>query len=288
MAPLRWHSRMEARVAAGVILLVTLSLSAVIVTATRVATRSAVQRASDDLEDARSAFYRLVDDRASFAAQQTRLIIALPVFRSVMFNPIVAGDVATLTQVADGYRQDVRAQFSLITDPAGTPTATPGWPDKLAFPAGLHAAIRAAAAGESRRDIVPVEGKLFLVTTEPATFGDTEVLATVTFGFPLDDRVAQELAHITRADVNLVWGKRLVGSSLTGDEQSQLGAVLASGSLTEAQGVSPARRQIGAREFIEGTYPLFRDQRSTNVGHLVLLQDWAPTQSFVDELRQAL
>ncbi len=288
MAQLRWHRRMEARVAAGVLLLVALALSAVIVTATRVATRSAVARAADNLEDARSAFYRLVDDRASFAAQQTRLIIALPVFRSAMINPMIAGDVATLTQLADSYRQDLRAQFSILTDPAGTPTAMPGWPPNLALPPGLQRAIRGAMAGESRRDIVPVEGNLFLVTSEPATFAEAELLGTVTFGFPLNDRVAQDLSQVTRADVNFVSGSLLAGSSLSGPEQQQVAAALAAGSLTEVRGVSSALRTLGGREFIEGTFPLFRDQRSADVGHLVLLQDWAPTQAFVDELRNAL
>src|SRR5690348_1278359 len=99
MDSIRWHRRMEARVAAGVILLVAISLMAIILGATRVATRSAMTQASNDLEDARDAFYRLVDDRASTAAQQTRLITTLPVFRSAMINPVVAGDVATLTQM---------------------------------------------------------------------------------------------------------------------------------------------------------------------------------------------
>jgi PAS domain S-box-containing protein len=52
--------------------------------------------------------------------------------------------------------------------------------------------------------------------------------------------------------------------------------------------VSAERRRIGEREFIEGTFPLFRNQGSTDVGHLILLQDWAPTQAFLDELRNAL
>jgi len=288
MAHIQWHRRMEARVAAGVLLLVALSLTAVIVTATRVATRSAVARAADNLEDARSAFYRLVDERASFAAQQTRLITALPLFRSAMINPMVAGDVATMTQMADSYRQDLRAQFSILTDPAGNPTATPGWPPNVALPAGLQAAIRGATAGESRRDIVPVEGKLFLVTSEPAKFADAELLGTVTFGFPLDDRVAQDLSQITRADVNLVTGNTLAGSSLRGPEQQHIAAALAAGGLTDVRGVSSELRTIGEREFIEGTFPLFRDQHGADVGHLVLLQDWAPTQAFVDELRNAL
>ena len=66
---------MEARVAAGVLVFVALSLAAFVAVATRVAARTAVAHASDDLQDARSAFYRLVDERASIAAQQTRLIV---------------------------------------------------------------------------------------------------------------------------------------------------------------------------------------------------------------------
>jgi PAS domain S-box-containing protein len=288
MVQLRWHRRMEARVAAGVLLLVALSLSLVIVTATRVATRSAVARAADNLEDARSAFYRLVDDRAAFAAQQTRLIIALPVLRSAMINPMVASDVATLTQIADSYRQDLRAQFSILTDPDGKATAMPGWPPNVPLPPSLQAAIRGATAGESRRDIIPVEGKLFLVTSEPAKFAETELLGTVTFGFPLDDGVARDLSQITRADVNFISGSRLAGSSLSGPEQRQVAAALAAGGLREVRGVASELRTIGEREFIEGTFPLFRDHTSADVGHLVLLQDWAPTQAFVDELRNAL
>src|SRR5687768_2026530 len=104
---IRWHDRMEARVAAGILLLVMLSLTAVLVTATRVATRSAVDRAADNLEGARSGFYRLVDERAEFASRQTRLITEIPVFRATMINPVIDQDVATLTEMADGYRQSL-------------------------------------------------------------------------------------------------------------------------------------------------------------------------------------
>ena len=106
---------MEARVAAGILLLVTISLAAVVFTATRVTTRSAVGRAADNLEGARAAFYRLVDERAEFAARQTRLITELPLFRSMMINPVIAKDVATLTQMAESYRQNLNAQFAIVT-----------------------------------------------------------------------------------------------------------------------------------------------------------------------------
>jgi PAS domain S-box-containing protein len=284
---IRWHDRMEARVAAGILLLVTLSLAAVVFTATRVSTRSAVARAADTLEGARSAFYRLVDERAAFATQQTRLITELPLFRSMMINPVIAKDVATLTEMAESYRQSLNAQFAIVTAPDGRPSATPGWPQGQAMPASLRAAIQGATAGDSRRDIVPIDGKLILVTSEPAKFAEAEVLGTITFGFPLDDRVAQQLAQITRADINLVSGNRLAGSSLSAAEQKDVVSLLAAGSLGRESGISPGVRRIGNREFIEGTFPLFRD-RATDVGHLVLLLDWAPTQSFLDELRTSL
>ncbi len=278
---------MEVRVAAGILLLVVLSLAAVAFTATRVTTRSAVARAADSLEGARAAFYRLVDERAEFAARQTRLITELPLFRSMMINPVIANDVATLTEMAENYRQSLNAQFAIVTNPDGQPSAAPGWPKGQEMPPALLAVIRGAAAGESRRDIVAIDGALILVTSEPAKFAEAEVLGTVTFGFPLDDRVAQQLAQITRADVNLVSGNRLAGSSLGAAEQKEIAALLAAGSLGSATGISSEVRTIGAREFIEGTFPLFRD-RATGIGHLVLLQDWAPTQAFLDELRTSL
>jgi PAS domain S-box-containing protein len=118
-------------------------------------------------------------------------------------------------------------------------------------------------------------------------FAEAEVLGTVTFGFPLDDRVARDLADVTRADINLVSGTRLVGSSLSADEQQELSAVLSGGTLTAASGISKGLRKIGQREFIEGTFPIFREGTADS-GRLVLLQDWAPTQAFLDELRASL
>ena len=118
----------------------------------------------------------------------------------------------------------------------------------------------APPAGESRRDIVAIDGRLILVTSEPAKFAEAEVLGTVTFGFALDDRVAQQLAQITRADINLVSGNRLAGSSLNAAEQQEVAALIAAGTLGSAAGVSQSVRTIGDREFIEGTFPLFRDR----------------------------
>jgi PAS domain S-box-containing protein len=282
-----WHRRMEARVVAGVLLLVTLSVTGVLVAATRVATRSAIDRASANLQDARLQFYRLVDNRAEFAAAQTRLIVALPVFRSVMITPVVANDLATLSETADSYRKDLAADFAILTDPAGKPTATPGWPATETFPSDLRAAISGAAHGESRRSIVTVRSQLFLAISEPAKFSD-EVLGTTTFGFALDDRVARELAQVNHSEINLVTDNKLVGSSLPSPLQAQVAAAVADGTLLKLRGVSSTVKTFGDRQFIEGAFPLFRDRSFDDMGRLVLLQDWGPTQQFLDELQRSL
>ena len=86
--------RMEAR-AAGILLLVTLARGR---GGPRRASQHAVLSPAPPTTWARAAFYRLVDERAEFAALQTRLITELPLFRSMMINPVIAKDVATLTK----------------------------------------------------------------------------------------------------------------------------------------------------------------------------------------------
>ncbi|MSO57369.1 MAG: PAS domain S-box protein, partial [Acidobacteria bacterium] len=279
---LRWHNRLEARVVAGVILLVALSLAGVLLAATRVVTRSAVNRASGDLGDARAAFDRLIEERAANAAAQTRLILALPVFRAT----IASRDIPTVSEMANGYRQDLGARFAILTNPAGGIVAAPGWSAPLEPSPSLLAMI-ARAREASQREIVLVQDQLFLVISEPVKFAE-ELLGTITFGFPLDDRVAQQLAQVTHSEVNLVSSRSLIGSSLPAAERQALSTALTETDLAALRGISSEVRTLGGRRFIEGVFPLLHDRTSDDIGWLVLLQDWAPTQQFLDELRRSL
>ena len=78
-----WHRRMEARVAAGVTLLVAAAIAAVLVAATQVVTSRSAAQAEDDLAAARTAFRQLLDTRARSAQTLARLVTTLPVFRAV-------------------------------------------------------------------------------------------------------------------------------------------------------------------------------------------------------------
>jgi PAS domain S-box-containing protein len=276
---------MRAQVALGVSVLVALSLGAALLTTTRVVTRRSMTLASENLEGARSAFYHLADSRAEFAAAQTRLITALPVFRAYMTDSRLASDEATLDAMADEYRVQLKAQFCILTDRTGHWTASPGWPaPHQTPPAAMRSTIEGAVNGSSRHDIVAIDHKLFLIVSEPALFAE-EILATLTVGYELNNAVAQELADVTHCEVNLVAGDTVSGSSLHPTERALLAARLAGRRFEKPRGVSLAVERLSQFEYVTGRYPLFRDRTSDGGGELILLQDWHPTQLFLEELR---
>ena len=71
---LGFHRRLETHVVVAVTLVVAFALGAALLIATRAVTDGSLERAASDLAAAQSAFYRLEDDRAEFAAAQSALV----------------------------------------------------------------------------------------------------------------------------------------------------------------------------------------------------------------------
>jgi PAS domain S-box-containing protein len=142
-------------------------------------------------------------------------------------------------------------------------------------------------AGRSHHEGASIGGAMFLVVSEPARFAE-EVLGTMTAGFAIDDGVAAELADVAHVEVNLVTGERLAASSLRGAPRAALAALLAAPRLRDLQGSEPQLEQLAGRRWVAGAFPLAAGRGSARVGRLVLLQDWGPTQQFLDELQGQL
>jgi signal transduction histidine kinase/CheY-like chemotaxis protein len=278
-----WHRRLEARVVLGVCAVAGIALLAVLIVTARIVQANSLTRAANDLEAARVAFYHLVDRRAEFAAAQLRLIAELPVFRAHLTDVRLTTDAATIEAMADEYRVLLNAGFTVVTDAAGNWLGRPGWIDGGAVPPEMSRAITAARAGESRRAIVAIDDRLYLVVTAPATFA-SEVLATLTAGYQLDDAVARELAQTARCDVNFIVGGRLSGSSLASSRKAALAAMLRDEPDATRR---PAAEllSVGDADYVSGSYPLYPEASAASTSALVLLQAWEPTQQFVDEIR---
>ena len=282
-----WYRRMEARVVLGVSVFVGLSLALVLTVTTRAVTSRSLERASNDLEAARTAFARLVANRAAFASEQTRLITSLPVFRAHMSDVRLAADIATIDVMADDYRRQLKAQFCIVTDGTGRWLGSPGWPTGEKSSPSMRTGIERAVSGRSGQAIVPVREQLFLVIFEPARFAE-ETLGTLTIGYALNDTVAHELAQLTHSEVNLATdGGDISGSSLPQAARGELRELLYSSPPQEQYG-SLVVRSVGDVPYIAETFPLSSDRFPEDAGRLLLMQDWRPTQQFLDDLRRQL
>lgn len=275
---------MQAHVAFGVSLLVALSLGAVIVVTSDVITRRAMSGARQDLAAARTAFGRLVEERAREASVQANLIARLPVVRAHMIDPRLAGDAPTLDAMAAEYRTQLDAAFMVVGSWRSTVTGRDGYPEPhLAAP--VEQARLDAGSGNASRRVVAIGGVLYLVVAEPARFAD-EVLGSLVVGYVLDDAVTRELAAITRCDVSLIADGRLVATSLGSSSRSALASLVAGRSLSV--GASPSLRAIEEGEYVAAAYPLAHDADPDVAAELVLLQDWGPTRQSLRDLRRQL
>jgi PAS domain S-box-containing protein len=283
-----WHQRVDGRVALGVTLIVTFALLAVLGATGRVITATSIERSAADLEGARNAFDQIVAIRTASAAAEARLVLATPAFRAMMeTDPDVPINGVTLNQLTDEYCRKLRATFCVVTDADGAWTArggdtsveSPGTTTALAGP------IAVAREGRSANRIVATAAGMLLVVSEPAMFGEVEVVGTLTAAYRLDNATARDLAVITHCDVSFLCGTRVCGTSLGVGAEAALAAMLSNGSAGPpalgAPGASPARRKIGDMTFVGGVYPL---KAASPDATLALLQDWSPARHAINQL----
>jgi hypothetical protein len=160
---------------------------------TRVVSVQSRDRAAAELEVARGSFSNLVDERITAAIGAAELITQLPVFRAHLTDGQLAENRANVQAMADGYREQLHAQFAIVARQAGAWAADPGWQ-------GAPAAAGAPARRIARRWGIQTGdhshgGALFLTVSVPARFAD-EILGLLTLGYRLTNELAQQLAHL--------------------------------------------------------------------------------------------
>jgi len=275
-----WHARLETRLLLFVTLVTGAAVVAMLVAANRVITAGAVERTHEDQDAAKQAFDQLLERRGEFATSQSRLITELPVFRAHLSDPRVAADQATMQALADQYRVSVAADFLLVSSADGTWLGLSHWPGTSAPDWRILTGAPKPSGFDGRRGLVSLPDGIYLVVLEPARFVD-EVLGWMTIGYRLDDRLALELAGLTRADVTIVSGGRLWSSSLADGARSAMAASVAAGS------VAGDWTELGSTRYSSRHYPL--DTASATAGaSLILLIDWTPTQQLIDDLQARL
>jgi len=276
-----WRARLETRLLVFVTLVTGAAVSAMLVAANRVITASAIERQHQAQDGAKIAFDRLIERNGVFAASQSRLITELPIFRAHLSDPRLAADDATMQALADQYRASVAADFLLVAAGDGR------WLGRSNWPAGpdpdwmvLTGETRPASE-QGHRGIVTLSDGVYLVVLEPARFVD-EVLGWLAVGYRLDDRLAVELSQVARADVNVVAGGHLWGSSLEPARRALMAAAIGATPLHDRELL-----QLGATRYSSREYRLDATETAGRAS-LVLVMDWTPTQELVDRVQTRL
>jgi hypothetical protein len=147
-----WHRRLEARVLLGVTAIIGTSLMLLALVTGQVVSRHTIKRAETDLNAAHTTFTNLVAARSELVAAQTRLITGLPVFRAHMTDSQLANDIATLNAMAEMYRDELGAAFTIVSDRRGRWLASPGLPPRAGRDR-LDAVVVATPPPEARRSV---------------------------------------------------------------------------------------------------------------------------------------
>ena len=271
---------------AAVGLIVAVALGAVLAITLSAVSRQSRERAVDELEVARTALHSQLKARAASALAASELVTELPVFRAHLTDARLASDRQTIDAMANGYRDQLAAQFVVVTDTTGAWLASPGWPaddHPQLVPETLRRVVDRARDGTSDTAIVARATELFLAVSTPARFAD-EILGTFTVGYRITDDLADALSQLAHCDVVVLSRDGVAATSLhasdPGDVAHLAGEVAAAGI-----GVHEALHRLGDRQFVAGAFPLRAQDAHSGVGRLVLLVDWQPTQRLVDQLR---
>ena len=275
-----WYRRLEARVLLGVTVVAGLSLVSVAFVTGRVVRSHTFERARSDVTTARAAFITLIDSRADSLGAQSRLITTLPVFRAHMQSTELASDRATLEAMAAEYCHDLSAAFCVVMSPGGQWLAGAGLQASPAANRLFEPIVARALHGQPFRGTVAFNGSLYLVVSQPARFGD-EVLGSFVAGYRLDDDLARSLSSITRNQIALIVDRTISGTSLAGTQRASLEKALRAGA-PDGQGDVMLWRLAGD-SYVGGRFALPLGQGDAADARLLLLEDWAPTERFIDD-----
>ena len=265
----------------GVALIAGLSLTSVAFITSRVVRTHAFERARTDLSSARAAFEHLITTTAETADREIGQITSLPVFRSYMASTDLSSDRNSMEAMAKEYCGVLSASFCVVTSAGGTWLASP---DELRSQDGTslpESIPRQAVTRERTRAILAIDRRLYLVVSRPAIF-DKEVLGSFTSAYRLDDTMASELSQITRSQIAFVVDGAVSGSSFDGARRQALADTLQHGVARSRTDISQWR--VGAEPFIGGAFPLGIGNEPAAAGTLILLEEWAPTERFIQDI----
>ena len=171
-----------------------------------------------------------------------RLVADLPKFKAA----VETQDAPTVRPIAEDYRRQLDADFLLVTDRHGARL----YGDYDAGAPGALPAVAEALQGREAAAFWPHPRGILEVVTVPIAVGREvpEVLGTLSAGFLLDDRRAEQFKRATASEIAFAAGGRIRGATLPAPAREALARH------APAAGIS--RVLLGTEEFMMTAVPL--------------------------------
>ena len=266
-----WHRNLQTRVFLSGVAVCAVIVITLVLAASQLVSAYEKRQANQRLSAAQEALDRLLHNREDFAHTQLRLIAELPVFRALLADEEARSDRPTMNELADHYGTQLNADECAILDVDGNELGFAAMSNVKPFPLSFQSLPR-----EAMHTVITSHGSLYLVVSETAMFV-TETVGILRVAYPLDDKVAGELANLTQTEVTFLADGRVAASSLSSADRREIR-------------VLPVKTTdsyfLGGR-YIGGYYPFF-NRTGTNTGSLLLLADRRPTQVLLADIRNRL
>ena len=192
---------LRSRVFAATAAVAVLPVLTVSLIATSRLTREAEDEIARGLDEAARIVVRFHESEREILRERALLVADLPRLKAA----VAEGDAPTVEPVARDYRERVKADALVVIGGRGPRLAG----------LGLSSASALAAAGRGALFVVDGERLVELVTVPILAGGDpAEELGRLTLGLSFDERTVARIHDLTGSDVALVFGGRVLASTL--------------------------------------------------------------------------
>jgi signal transduction histidine kinase len=170
----------------------------------------------------------LVDQQTASLVQtftvMARLVADLPKLKAAVAD----SDPPTTRPLALDYQQQLSAALLVVTNRKGQVLASAGDAEMTPESVGARQEIRSALAGREATGFWPQSNGVLQVVSVPIAIGldRPELLGTLTLGFRLDDRLAQEFKRVTESDIAFAADGQIKAATLPAGDRAQLAGLL--------------------------------------------------------------
>ena len=190
----------------------------------------------------------LVDQQTASLVQTSTVMARIVADQPKLKAAVAESDPPTARQFAFDYQQQLDSPMLVLTDRKGKVLATAGEFDLSPESISARPEIQSALAGREASGFWPEANGVLQVVAVPIAVGldRPELLGTLTLGFSLDDKLAEQFKRVTESDIAFAVDGQIKASTLPPADRPRLAGLLhANGvqtvSLGDSQYVALAR-----------------------------------------------